>query len=703
MDTQITTLDQAVNIALEKIPVIKTREEFLNALPKYMTAPNCRRWLLHINKVPHYANGKKRGKTDTQRDQRQLVSFDEVYTVLVTNGFTGLGFALGADGEKGYWQGIDLDDVWTNPSLISLQLPGYVEISPSGTGLHAIGFGQKFDTLKDKDSGIEAYCKGRYFTVTGNACNELFGFPVPTQPEDIANFVKQILSPILGETVIKPPKDVFKTPVIITPELLVNLKSALKFISADEGQTWIAIGYALRELGDDGYKLWAEWSATSPKHQGDIDLARWDGLKTERTGYAAVFALAKKNGWKHPGQIRPDPTVIFGGLKELPADCNSSQITSSFSGQFATHADWDFPEIIVEDVFTNYPKSPQFLIADIMPEGVITLISGNGGTGKSILALQTAIHLAEGRSFMGKAVRKSRVVFYSAEDAPHVIQHRFHKVCKYMELDPQTFVKNILFLDATENPSLYEETENNKKPSITFGYIKLQERFRAFNAEIIINDNASDTFNANENNRSHVRGFLHALKSFGTVLLLAHVDKNTARGDNNAEGYSGNTAWNNSVRSRLLLTAQNSQLLLTHQKSNYGKLSDVIKMNWSPDGVLINQTIEHTAIHEQATLISVISLIGQYYDRGDYISPARNARPNVFKALKDDPKFPSSIRENKQMLSLLELAEKSEQLICEEYKNDDSKYRKRYRLTERALKFISIGEHTTKNEQLSLQ
>ncbi|MFA5959081.1 MAG: AAA family ATPase [Tatlockia sp.] len=403
MDTQ--------TITPNKVPIaIKTREELLKALPEYMTTPTCRRWLLHIDKVPHYTNGKKRGKTDTPQDQQQLVSFNEAYNVLATGGYTGLGFALGADGEEGYWQGIDLDNVWNNSLLIHLQLPGYVELSPSGTGLHAIGFGEKFDTLKDKDSGIEAYCKGRYFTVTGNACNELFGFPVPAQPKDIANFVKQILSPMLGGTVIKPIKDIHKVQLIITPELLVDLKSALQFIPADEERTWIAMGYALRELGDDGFNLWAEWSATSSKHQGDKDLARWDGFKAERTGYPAVFALAKKNGWDNPSRKQQTAKEIFGNQPQFIPPPIHPQIPPLLK----TTLGW--LEINVADVFTNPPKPPEFLIEELLPTSELTLLSAHGGTGKSMLALQAAVCLATGSSFMGKIAKKCRVLFYSGED-----------------------------------------------------------------------------------------------------------------------------------------------------------------------------------------------------------------------------------------------------------------------------------------------
>ncbi|MBL8454252.1 MAG: hypothetical protein JNK97_16055, partial [Zoogloea sp.] len=56
-------------------------------------------------KVPYYANGRRRGATDTPEDRAALASFEEVREALATGGWSGAGFALG-DG----FQGVDIDD-----------------------------------------------------------------------------------------------------------------------------------------------------------------------------------------------------------------------------------------------------------------------------------------------------------------------------------------------------------------------------------------------------------------------------------------------------------------------------------------------------------------------------------------------------------------------------------------------------------------
>lgn len=298
---------------------IKSREELLSALPEYMTNSNCRRWLLHINKVPHYANGCKRsGPLDSHKDLAQLVSFEEAYGILMKGGYTGLGFALGPDDKGGYWQGIDLDDIWSKQELYTLKLPGYVELSQSGKGLHAIGYGRSFHSLGSKENtGIEAYSHGRYFTVTGCRFNKLLA----PHPECLANYVEQVLSPMHGINVTQSTglaSNVPKSMAILSLEQMADLRAALFSMSADGRELWIAMGQALRWVVG-GFELWTEWSATSYKHRGDSDLVLWDGFSGDNTSYKAVFTRAQKMGWINPRSIRPDPKMVgFGNTPLLP-------------------------------------------------------------------------------------------------------------------------------------------------------------------------------------------------------------------------------------------------------------------------------------------------------------------------------------------------------------------------------------------------
>lgn len=102
--------------------------------------------------------------------------FEEAVAGLSRFGLTGLGLILNGDGLVA----VDLDDCLDVAGLkapgvdelLSRLGGGYVEISPSGNGIHAFGF-SSFNLHKGinatlGDLHVEMYCEKRYMTVTGN-------------------------------------------------------------------------------------------------------------------------------------------------------------------------------------------------------------------------------------------------------------------------------------------------------------------------------------------------------------------------------------------------------------------------------------------------------------------------------------------------------------------------------------------------------
>ncbi len=137
----------------------------MRATPRWVT------WQYEIRdakrtKVPH-TPGKGRAKST---DPATWVTFEGA--VRAAEFYHGIGFVLG-DG----WIGIDWDHVrdprtgaWTPGILEEIHsLETYAELSPSGTGAHAIVLGDAFPGTRSRaGDGPEFYASGRYFTVTGN-------------------------------------------------------------------------------------------------------------------------------------------------------------------------------------------------------------------------------------------------------------------------------------------------------------------------------------------------------------------------------------------------------------------------------------------------------------------------------------------------------------------------------------------------------
>jgi hypothetical protein len=260
------------------------------------------RWLLHHNKKPFYAATlSPRGTTDTEDDQRQLVDYAEAVACLERHqrkgqaqGF-GLGFALGADGTGDFWQGIDLDKIDQNGlSNLASHLPGYVEHSPSGKGVHAIGYGQPFVGRTRHKVGIEFYSRGRYFTFTGNTISD-------GSLTDLSEFVDGYLRLPAEAGLVSAPLQTGSSQIVVAPETYDDLAAALKVIPADDYEIWHTVLQALKRLSDSKrtFRLAMDWSMSSPnpEHGYDVFMRKWEGdLDTPGPlTYKTIFLLADQH------------------------------------------------------------------------------------------------------------------------------------------------------------------------------------------------------------------------------------------------------------------------------------------------------------------------------------------------------------------------------------------------------------------------
>lgn len=277
------------------------------------------RWLIYDNaKTPHYADGRKRhGTLDTPEDIARLVSVDDAKAAAVAKGAGwGFGFALGPDGNGGCWQGIDLDKVdETGVGHFVPDLPGYVEHSPSGTGFHAIGYGEQFAPCGSDKSGTEAYSSGRYFTVTGKMLRDA---PLT----DLSPFVAAEIVPYRAK--LKERRDKSKvahrqptTPFHTDDDTLADIASALVHFDADDRHEWMQVIHAGKTYGEAAREPVRRWSAMSGKHSDGEFNTKWDEVQPTSTSYRWIFSEAAQRGWTNPRAMnswwngRPiDPTTF---------------------------------------------------------------------------------------------------------------------------------------------------------------------------------------------------------------------------------------------------------------------------------------------------------------------------------------------------------------------------------------------------------
>ncbi len=124
-----------------------------------------------LTKMPYIAGGVGRASSTDSLTWRP---FEEAAQALETGRYSGVGFVF-SSGDP--FTGIDLDKCrdpesgelapWAQ-EMISRVPEGYIEVSPSGTGIHVIIRGSVRGGGVRKGP-VEMYSRGRYFTITGLA------------------------------------------------------------------------------------------------------------------------------------------------------------------------------------------------------------------------------------------------------------------------------------------------------------------------------------------------------------------------------------------------------------------------------------------------------------------------------------------------------------------------------------------------------
>jgi hypothetical protein len=329
----------------------------------------------------------------------------------------------------------------------------------------------------------------------------------------------------------------------------------------------------------------------------------------------------------------------------------------------------------------------EFAVARILPKQHVTLLGAHGCAGKSVLALALAAHVAAGRPWGGLKTDAGRVLFVELEDPGDLIRFRLHRICDEHGLPNEDVASRLVVVDGSSSDSELA-IERTDPPGRRLDFTPTLDEIEtaAEGCGLVVIDNASEAFAANENDRQQVRRFIRRLGHLArrhncAVLLLAHVDKNAARSSGNGQNYSGSTSWNNTVRSRLALIEENGCLQLTQEKANLSRKIDPIDLEWSPDGVLMplartgNAAQERDAQDDAALLAAMVAAIKD----DATLHTARKGPYSIFGDLGTYPELPSELRKNKQRFyASLTRLERSKAILKESYKDAHRHPRTRY-------------------------
>lgn len=451
--------------------------------------------------------------------------------------------------------------------------------------------------------------------------------------------------------------------------VVVELRDALACIPADDRSVWVKVGMNLKgslpeELASE---LWSEWSRTSPKFT-DEGLLEFETFAPTQCDHRAVFSMAHQRGWQNPRSAAPLDlsTVGFGVGVVLPPGASRGPIATAEPAREAT-----FKRVAIADLAHREIPPHVFWWSGYIPAGEVTLLAAHGGKGKSTIALMLAVCIAAGIPLFGVPVCKGRVLFFSAEDPAPTLARRLKNILRRLGVDPREVDKTLTVLDATDgDPTLYAETRaTGGRLTKTFDALRHEVEAGAF--DVVLVDNSSDTYGGDEINRAQVREFVRSLARLirprnGAVVLLAHVDKGTSRRGakpDDDEGYSGSTAWNNSVRSRLFLVESSPGLLeLRQQKCNLGPKQPKITLTWQGTLPAVIQAPDAT---DEDLTASLLRCVGDATNAGRRLSPAPNSPYYAVKVLELVPGYPKGLDRTKAR-ALLDAAEREGRLVLME-------------------------------------
>lgn len=409
---------------------------------------------------------------------------------------------------------------------------------------------------------------------------------------------------------------------------------------------WLRVACALHDgtHGDaDGFDMFHAWSSgelrgypvPSPKYKGERDCWRlWNGLKPGKgvtTG--TLFSMAAAGEWSNAVGEASTPETLGVVLED----------DSSW---------WlDWAQLVADE-----PEDVSWIIPGWLPGGCVTLYNGDGGSGKSFCSLEIAVRLALGAPVFGKQTARMKVAFLSGEDDVRTLYNRAKKIAQKIGHTPIDLNGWLFLRDASADESvLFSEAQgeaNGRKTGIvdywTARFDLVAQHWESSGAQLLILDNSSDVYDANENDRAKVKQFLSGLNrllSFDTaILLLAHVNAETAKLGGDGKGYSGSTAWNNGVRSRWFQWRKDGEIFLQLKKSNYAPPGLTVEIAW--DGATATFTIgEEIALDHNPSQHAglVLRLINEFAEAETAICPSKAARNNVFKILKAHPDYPKSL------------------------------------------------------------
>lgn len=341
-------------------------------------------------------------------------------------------------------------------------------------------------------------------------------------------------------------------------------------------------------------RLWGNYERTT-KTRLDDATSNADGLEREGRG---ITALRQK--WSYAiGQW--DTKVAEAAKLPRPSDPPAAETVVTGGGQASVPAPISMPWVRSSELQFPAPER-RWVVEDWIVAGAVNSLYGDGGLGKSLLAQQLMCSVSIGAKWLGLETTKGTVLGVFCEDEVGELTRRHGAIKSSLGFPIGNPFSDAIIWPRVGGDNTLVRFDKQGQPQLSPFHAELVEAICDLNPSLVILDTLADVYGGNELDRVQVNyfcktvlgGIIKLQESRGHLLTIQQLGHPSVSGGaaGGGRGYSGSTAWNNSVRSRAYLTRPDDEgpdaRLLTRGKSNYAKSGDGtgIRLIYS-DGVLM--------------------------------------------------------------------------------------------------------------------
>ncbi|MEO0556677.1 MAG: AAA family ATPase [Bacteroidota bacterium] len=210
------------------------------------------------------------------------------------------------------------------------------------------------------------------------------------------------------------------------------------------------------------------------------------------------------------------------------------------------------------------PPPREWTVEGLVPKGVISVLAGHSGLGKSYLALILAICVCTGRAFLGRDVKPGPVLWIDRELDQDETTRRAYAVARGIGIDRPPQRLHYIY------------------PSAPIGSDVAQDEVLAAveqtGAVLCVLDSLTLGSLGDAKEQHEVVPVMRQIEQWGTTLAIDHITKRAAAGNQSSATIFGSGMKRAFARSTFHLTPAGEALTLRTDKSNFGPGSDPIHL-----------------------------------------------------------------------------------------------------------------------------